>query len=617
MKHRIGVHIEKNAFVDEGDGVVSFPSGLVVTDDSEQWDGTRYDIPTLDISQFKGKLKADHKGKIKNLIGLVSPLYKAGNKVLTDKIKFAVRENPYARLAYNLLIGGYLTDFSTETTGPPPDDDFVYRNAVVYGLSAVVDGNNKSAVVNSIEQAKKDGLDTTELESLVQEPKLTKKGNSMSEVKTKAKSETDKVKTPAETPAAKVDTNAITDAVKAAVAPLQETVDKLEQNAFNKGAKEPSFKTGKTPLAPAKNKWAGKGWEERAVNQIESYRLMSKHNDADAAKTLREINEFNLSELQKKGKVHNDITIGDLGNYVISPEQLTEIQGFRSDYSDVVSRFPFRDTLSTVTQWLKRSGDIDMTHVDYDPAAITDANYLKPVSDYTATLETMELEELAAVTPVANAATRFLAADILGDVNAGYRTDYERKLAQLVVARLEQAVDGNGNSETHNTATDLATVKDFANVIGSVAEKVPNGTLLMNHKSYWKMVGRAAGAGIAGPLAQLVNSGDMPKLFGIPVTLVPNDLLPDIDSAGTVAHTIDGSPVTINHAVFYVNPTNWVGRTSGGLLYDLSTDAAYEISGTVRSAFQRNQIVLRGSFFRGGQVANEDLVAGILAPGVS
>ena len=258
-----------------------------------------------------------------------------------------------------------------------------------------------------------------------------------------------------------------------------------------------------------------------------------------------------------------------------------------------------------------------MTHVDYDDASITSSGYLKPLSTYSATLETMELEELAAVTPVANAATRFLAADILSDVNQGYRTDYQRKLAQLIVARLEQAVDGNGNSEIYNTNTDINSLKDFTNVIGSVAEQVPNGRFIMNYKSYWQMVSRATGAGISGPLANLVTTGDQANLFGMPVTLVPNDLLPTLNTAETKTFVIEGSNVTINHAVFYVNPTNFVGRTSGGLQYDLSTDAAYESGGTVYSAFQRNQIVLRGAFFRGGEVSDPTEVAGLLGPGVS
>ena len=50
-----------------------------------------------------------------------------------------------------------------------PDEEGVYHNATLIGLSQVVVGNNRNAsvnaiVTNSIEQSKLDGLDTAELE---------------------------------------------------------------------------------------------------------------------------------------------------------------------------------------------------------------------------------------------------------------------------------------------------------------------------------------------------------------------------------------------------------------------------------------------------------------------
>lgn len=662
-KHHVGVLVESNALVDEGDGVISFPNKLVITDDSEQRNGTRYDIQSMDTSEYQGQVTADHTDMLQSVLGKVKGLAKIGNKVVIDSIQYAVKENAYARLAYDLLKGGYSRNFSIETYGEPPDENGIYKNAKLVGLSQVVVGNNRNATVNevvfnSIKQAKEDGLDVEEVEkqfltelSVEQnhtEPNNNKDKEDMKFVTIKNSrdfavtlkyknangDDTEKVVEPGDdvdvsedqveavenqlkdAKKPEVDVSEIVkQAIEKEVKPLQEEL-KTYKEAFDKGAKEPEFKAAEARKT-AKNEFSKMSWEDRAVNQIESFRLLSKHGDYEAGKTLQTINEVNLEALKKEGLVKNAISIGDLGNYVISPEQLTEIVGFRSNYAPLVDRFTFRDTLSTVTQWLKRSGDINMTHVDYDDAALTSAGYLKPLSSYSATLETMELEELAAVTPVANSATRFLAADILADVNQGYRTDYQRKLAQLIVARLEQAVDGNGNSEVHNTNTDLNSIKDWANLIGSVAERVPNGLLIMNHTSYWKFVSRATGAGISGPLAALVNTGDQPQIFGQQVVVVPNDLLPDIDDSATVTHVVDNANVTINHAVFYVDPSNFVGRTSGGLMYDLSTDAAYESGGSVYSAFQRNQIVLRGAFFRGGAVSNEEEVAGILAPGVS
>jgi len=54
-KHQVGIVVEKNAFVDEGDGVVSFPEGLPITDNSEQRNGTRYSIDSMILSEYKGQ----------------------------------------------------------------------------------------------------------------------------------------------------------------------------------------------------------------------------------------------------------------------------------------------------------------------------------------------------------------------------------------------------------------------------------------------------------------------------------------------------------------------------------------------------------------------------------
>ena len=46
----------------------------------------------------------------------------------------------------------------------------------------------------------------------------------------------------------------------------------------------------------------------------------------------------------EEGLVKNVMTISDFGNFVISPELLTEIQGFRSNFSDFLKPFSFKET---------------------------------------------------------------------------------------------------------------------------------------------------------------------------------------------------------------------------------------------------------------------------------
>lgn len=629
-KHRTGVHIEKNALVDKGDGTIQFPDGLVITDDSVQKNGTRYDIPSMVLDEYKGQITADHVDMLQAVIGKVTNIYKQGNRVLIDGIKFAVKENALAKLAYDLITNNFVTDFSIETYGPPTDEEGVYYGARLVGLSAVVVGNNNSATINefainSIKQAKKDGLDTSELEKVYkQKPaknNISNKENEMAEAK-KSEQKAEKVENKAEvkteaTPA--FDASSITEAIKngiaEAVKPLSEKVEGLEKNAFDKSAKEPEFTKSKSKVVSEKNELGAMDWEDRTAEQIENARVALRTGNAEASKKLNSINEFHLGELKKDGIVKNTLTIADFGNFVISPELISEIQGCRNDYTPLVEATNWRETLSTQMAWLNRSGDIDMTSVEFcDDDA--DGN-LKPISEYTATIRTANLEELAAVTPVCNAATRFLAADLLGDVAAGYRNDYDRKRAQLVIARLEQAVEANGNSVIYDTNPSVDAVNSLLSTWAEIATCTPNGVFVMNVSSYAQFVKTAVAAGVSGPLAQLVTTGNQQTIFGRPYILVSDDLLPTLNVAETKSIVVDGVTVTVNHAVFYFNPSNFTGRISGGLQYDLSTDAAYEVGEAVRSAYQRNELVLRGSFFRGGAILDNNQVAGLLAPGAS
>lgn len=628
-KHQVGIVLEKNAFIDEGDGVISFPNGLPITDSSEQRNGTRYDIDTMDLSEYKGQITADHVDRLDHIIAQAEGVRKSGTQVVVDKIRYLVKENPYARLAYNLILGRKASDFSIETYGPMPDEEGVYHNATLIGLSQVVVGNNRNAslnaiVQNSLEQAKEDGLDTKELENALDLKTVrvesshnskVNEENNMSEQKTedkKAENSTDKkVEVPT------FDMNALTEAMNKVMdeklAPITEKVAEIEQNAFDKKAKEPEFKKDDNSQSTTqKNDFSALGWKERHGKQINAAWDLLKRADHKAAEVLNQINETNLEALKKANKVSNSLTIADFGNFVISPELLSEIEGIRNDYSGLVNATEWRETLSTQFAWLKRSGDINMQSVEFcDDDA--DGN-LKPISEYTASIETANLEELAAVTPVCNAATRFLAADLLSDVAAGYRTDYDRKRAQLVIARLEQAVESTGNVSTYDISEPTSS---FFDAWADLAANSINGTFIFNASTYADLMKRATVMGANGRFADFFVTGSVPTIVGRPFIVVPDDLMPTINGANTKQYVVNGVTVTVNNAVFYADLSTFTGRTSGGLMYDLSTEAAYEDGEGVKSAYQRNELVLRGSFFRGGAVKDEDKVAAIAAVAVS
>lgn len=665
-------HLDRNAMRDEGKGKITFSNPLTITDNSEQWSGTKYDIPTLNINSYNHQLTADHSGSIEKMIGKTFGIRKVANRRVTiDGIQFAVEQNPLALYAYNMLLAGYLTDFSTETTGPWPDDDGVFRNAELVGLSLVVAGNNKQARVNeitlnSIKQAEELGLDTSELMAILKTPLDNKSevrnNDSMTKVRIKndrnfavkvtfknddkdeekelkpgetvdvdedeaegVQSQVDGAKdpNPAPTPpptqpnpnpTPDAGNNQIPDFTKAlneAVKPLMDKINKFETEFNNPSEPQFMVSNGKS------DKITDMSWKERHGKQINAAWDYLKGRDASALKVLNEINKVHLNDLQKAGLVENAVTIADMGNFVISKEMFGEIEGIRSNYRPLLDRFTFRDTLSTQMAWLTRNGDINMQEVEFcDDDA--DGN-LKPISEYGADIQTSNLSEVAAVTPVCNAATRFLAVDLLSDVAEGYRNDFDRKKAQLLIARLQQAVNASGNTGVYNVSGSNALTALFSimDVAADVAANIDNGVWIFNQATYFELLKRRMTAGTSQDSQDLFTTGQNAQFLGYPYIVVPNDLMPTLNTAQTKTFTVDGVSVTINQGMFFVDPATFTGRTSGGLQYDLSTEAAYEDGENVKSAFQRNELVVRGSFFRGGAVKNIEKVAGLGRAGVS
>ena len=721
VKNQLTVEVSNGSFVDEGDGVVSFPNGLTITDGSVQRNGTTYDIDTLDISRYGNQLTGDHKDELGNLIGETIGVQKTNGKVIVNKIRYAINENPYARLAYDLMVNGFSKNFSTETIGPPPDANTgIYWNAELVGLSQVVTQNNYNAHVNkfnevvhnSLEQSKKDGLDVTGIEdkvlseNAIEEEKMEEDKNKSSEEEQKVatatetkveetkveetkaedkkeadtevkadENEVEKEETKTEetkveeTPEVKTEetktetTETKTDKTEEAKNDADDTADKTSKeetnnkeekmddkdkkventavltaeqvaeivanalapvtkelaetraeakNAFDASAKEPEFKKEEA----AKNDYATMDWQDRYQEQIDAAWNYVKSGSITAGEKLREINALNLKGLQEAKIARNSITLDDLGNFVIPTEMYNEIQGHRNDYTAILNATEWKETLSLEFAWLKRVGDIDMQPVAIgvnlgDGLDGNDDARLKPISEYSAVPQKSGLEELAAVTVVATSTTRFAAVDLLADAAQGYRTDYDRKRAQLVIARLEQAVDETGNSVAYAPANDVAGLTTWLDAITEISDTTLNGTLVFNARTYAELKKRALQAGANGPWAEILMGGEIPTVFGYRYVIVPNDLMPSLGGSENVNFTVDGVSKHISHAVYFADLTTFTGRTSGGLQYDVSNSAPYESNGTTKSAFQRNELVLRGSFFRGGAVKDVNVVAGV------
>lgn len=675
---QVNLQIDKNTIRDEGNGKIRFSKPVTITDNNPQWNGTQYDISSLDIAGYRGKLTADHKDSIESILGNVIGVKKVANKRVTiDGIEFAVEKSALARFAHGMMMDGWLTDLSIETIGPYPDDNGVYHDAKLVGLSMVVVGNNKQAYINqlalnTIKSCEAEGIDASAIKELAKYPidntnsisdndldmlirvvntksfdiTVTFK-NDKGEAQTKTlkanefvdvleaeangvtKQITDAVEpkkddTAKQTQTVTIDAAGVGEIVKSAIAdatkPLLDKVADLEKQVFDNNVKEPVFtkadapKTVNTQTVKDLDTY---GYRERAAMQINLAWEALQNKNQESARKLKTINEYHLEKLKEAKKVDNAITIADFGSFVISPELLSEIEGFRSDFKPLISKLNFRETLSTKMAWLSRNGDIDMTEVAFCDDG-SNGN-LKPVKEYDALYNETNLQELAAVTPVCNAATRFLAVDLISDIAEGYRTDYDRKKSQLFIARLQQAVDNTGLTRAYIGTTDTRALQAFIDVASLMQENVMGGYYILSQKSYWELMRRQTGAGINTETGfKLFTTGDAGPLFlGSPYIIVPNELLPTWNTSETRSFVVDGVTVTINQAIFFVDISTFSGRTSGGLNYDFSTEAAYEVGGVVKSAYQRNELVVRGSFFRGGAVRNEDKVVGLAAAGLS
>lgn len=729
VKNSLQITVPKSGFVDEGDGVISFPSGLVITDGSVQRNGTRYDIDTLDVSKYSGQLTGDHEDKLSSLIGETIGVVKKNGKVIVNKIRYAINENPYGRLAYDLLRGGFSKNFSTETIGPQPDEyTGVYHNAELVGLSQVVTQNNYNAHVNkftetvhnSLEQSKQAGLNVNGIEERVlnstskEERKMEEDKNKKveetklpveevkdeestkvqspavedaeddkkivettdvsetdnnevdveeveetestkveapevkeaedenkneeveneveeeevekEEDKTSAKNDTESEKETEEVDENEKETNKkeqtmtkeeIAEVVKNALTPIATELASVREeakNAFDASAKEPEFKKS-DEVEVAKNDYKSMDFQDRYQAQVDAAWNYLQNGNIAAGETLRAINAANLEALKEAKIARNSISLEELGNFVIAPEMYNEIAGHRNDYSAILNATEWKETLSLEFAWLERVGDIDMRPVALNATEDDEDANLKPISEYSAVPRKSELEELAAVTVVANSATRFAAVDLLSDAAQGYRNDYDRKRAQLVIAKLEQAVDGTGYSvgyDTTGSEANLDALTTWIEAVTQISDTTLNGTLIFNARTFAELKSRALRAGANGPLSEILTTGELPTVFGYRFVIVPNDLMPSLGGSEVVTHTVEGVNVRINHAVFFADLSTFTGRTSGGLQYDVSNSAPYEVNGVTRSAYQRNELVLRGSFFRGGAVKDREVVSGIL-----
>lgn len=680
-KHTSTFSLEENSFVaDDSTGTLNFPMGQVVSDDTAQRNGTSYDIPTMGLDEFNGSVTADHAGTLGSIIAKTK-LRKRGNQVVMDSLQFCTKEDPEAQIAYDKYKGGYAKDFSIETYGAPPDENGIYMNSKLCGLSGVVTGNNKSATVNEVRElvanslatARKNGLDITKATEAYgvdvpeDEPKeVPKNTNSKQEedmkfitvensrdfaVKVSYKNAAEKDVEIELAPAATLDVaedqkeavekqindaknpaeetssleTAINKALDAQSEKFNERLESFEKNLLDRAAEEPEFHPAsgeqQRNLLGA-SKLDAMGWQDRTVLQLQSM-ARSLKGDPEASKTVWAINHHNFEALKASDKKYNSVSLTDLGNFVIPPEMITSIFGHTSNFQPLLDAFNFQETLSLVTSYISRTSELDMEDVDLDSGADS-ADTLKTVSKPSYQTHTANLLEFASVTPVDASAIRFSAADIMQDVTAQYKRAYDRALARSIVGRLELAVQSNGQSEAFNVtpANDAAigALTSMLDIWAPIVEWVPDGVFLMTRATQLTLMKYALEAGPNGPLSNIFTTGTTgPEFFNLPYVIVPSAIMPSLNNVtgSQPSFTFEGQSVTVEHAILLANPENFMGRVSGGLQFQVSTEAAYEESGTVKSAFQRDQLVFRGYGYRKSAIVLPTDVAGVTSNVVS
>lgn len=663
--NRIQVLLKSNSIMDEGNGVLTFTDGLTLSDESEQKNGTRYDIESMQIDDYNGDVFIDHDYSMQSLVGKAFGIAKQGKRLIAEGIKFAVEENPNALFIYKMVRNGYARAVSIGTQGEL-NEDGVYVGSRLLEFSFVGIGNNDNAVINSaeiygdsytnsIQRAIANGLEApeeveateSEPEEKLEESTKDKKEDEMSESTDTTPAVDTSVDSTESSEETKVDANAFNE-MKQQLAELSNLFANAHKPAAStaiNGAPtievEPVIEVNGYS-AQAKNMTQ----KERTKYQIEALWQEKKRGNMsrNVADMYTAINSANIADIKSDRKLSKRVPHTNAapvlgmddesgwGNWVPCVEFFNEVELCKTDYDCITSRFGFDDQDQCFYAWALATSSVNMQPVQKcDDGA--DGN-LKPITgarDHAKQLR--QMNEYAGVTPICDAATKFLAGDILGTISNDYAQDYARKQAEFVIGAIQQAVEQHVAGIVGVGGTDIVVADPTASAawdgtatgIGDAIRKAcsccPGGVLMFNCETEYELMKLCSdcGDGYAFSTGNVAESGQLGRIWGKNYVVVPNELMPTLGSGATVtvvgADPLTGAPVdvVITHAIFCIDPSSWKGVRCGGFNYDVRGDVAYEVDGVVRSAYQRDELVARGYFFMGGGILNPECAVGILA----
>lgn len=661
--------------------VVLFDGGQEIANGTVQKDGTFYDIPSLDVNNYSGKVFQDHNYGVFDTLGSVIGLNKdtVANRVTIAGIKFS-RNNPSSMLARDMLIEG-LVEFSQGTIGIT-EDNGARKNHRLIDISMVGLGNNDFTTADNLAAvAAKNGFDLTKYnlrgtnsmkykiynvngfavkvkvndadgnETEVEVPAGGNAEVATPEAQAEGQKQVDEAKAPEETAeektareaqeaadaataaenAAKPITKGDLEAVTNQLAELKKNMNTPakpiaggheEQNNLGGG--------GATVLDKVKNMKPG----ERLYQQI-----MLERNGQKDSELFVAINDFNKEELISKNALTDDEA--SVGGLIPPYELLDRIEQCVTNYDAFLNLFGFQDA-GLSYGWNMGIGDVEFLPVGYcDPSA---------ESDFETALVNRTQERLATHTVICNKVSRFSPANIVGITAQRYQGAYKKALAAFALAEMQVAVDArvdglvrpgtdiaadpNGSLEYPVSGqTDQAS--KVLQLFTDLSDCVLGGTYIMNAQTAAKLI-MDFNLGASGILTNTgtvqVNAYDrLGVALGGSIVIVPNTMLPTLGTSNTVTvvrTTEGGGNVVIDHAIFYVEPTNWYGVTNGALQFDIDSFGSYEAAvtksvaggggGTVtvvetHSAKQRGETVLFGEMYRGGGVLDFRKIGGVKA----
>lgn len=614
---------------------ILFEPAQEITNGTVQKDGSYYDIPTLDIDSWNGKLMSNHNTNWQDRLGTVIGKVKdtTSDRVTIAGIRFN-RSHPEAKLAIDMAVDGLL-EFSTGTLGYT-EDDGARRNHRMYELSLVGVGNNDyteqndsllaAAVHNGIDLSKyklkreennsmkyfiyntnafpvkvkfkNDAGEEQELEvpasSRVEAPSAEVAATAQEQVDTAEKPADAPAPTPAPAPAPDAPAPAENTVSKADFDALAASLNELKKN-MNTPAKpnagsfieHNSINTGRGNTMQEKVKSMNAG--QRLFQQIMLERNGQKNSEEFAA-----LNEFNTNELMEKGVTNAmDDSAGSLGGLIPPYELLDKIVQCETNYDQFLAAFGFQDA-GLSYGWNVGIGDIEFAPVGYCAPSAQDG--------FEVGLENRTQERLATHSVICNKVSRFSPVNVVNIVASRYQQAYKRALVAFALAEMQVAVDKRVAGWNRASGTDVAAdpngsldypaagqgsqVALAVQLFTDLADCVQGGTYVMNAQTAAKLIldFNLTGTGDSqstGGTTRVNNYGALGVALGGTVIVVPNNMLPTLGTSSTVTvvrTTEGGGNVTIDHAIFYTHTDNWYGVTNGALQFDIDSFGSYEVT---------------------------------------